>query len=156
MSKTINKKGLTFVGNVTVGPLREVFDPKKFLDGENNSVKLFEKFDVSVFASACKVSEKAEKTLKLYFLTTEMYDRENLALLPPKSVFAIEDLWMVEDLIKNDNLIRGRTVLFYFKIDETVFVLRLLWLGSRYHMRTYGFEFHSVWDERTCVISLNG
>ena len=89
-------------GPVTVGPLEGEFDPNEFFSNDNKSVKLkvFDGFKSNIAGSARNVSEQPPASLSSYTLKKKMSDSKIRAELPKNHVFALDDIWMIADLLK--------------------------------------------------------
>lgn len=152
--------GLTTNGTVTVGPLAKTFNPKDFFRDDNRDVKLYvyDSFKNRVLSSTGKVSKQPAATIVSYDLTKAMYDREIRAELPENHVFAVDDLWMIPDLIKNDKLLKENSYanLFYFQVGASVFVVRVGWDCSEWGVYGWFLGEYVRWDGGYRVFSRNG
>ena len=157
VSKILN--GLKPNGTVTVGPLTKTFVPKDFFRDDNCDIKLYvyDSFKNRVLSSTGKVSKQPATILTSYDLTKPMYDREIRAELPENHVFAVDDLWMIPDLIKNDKLLKNSYAnLFYFQVGASVFVVHVLWLDSDWDVCDWGLDEYGRWNDGRRVFSRNG
>ena len=157
VSKILN--GLKPNGTITVGPLTKPFVSKDFFRDDNCDIKLyiFDSFKNFVLPSTGKVSEQPATTLTSYDLTKPMYDHEIRAELSENHVFAIDDLWMIADLIKNDKLLKnGYANLFYVQVGASVFVVSVHWGGSDWGVFGWVFDENGWWRDGCRVFSRNG
>ncbi|MCX6739520.1 MAG: hypothetical protein NT098_05770, partial [Candidatus Parcubacteria bacterium] len=120
------------IGEHVVGPLAKTFVSKSFFRDDNPDVKLYiwGGFKNRILPSTGKVSKQPAATIVSFDLTKPMYDREIRAELPENHVFAIEDLWIIADIISRQPkgesgtlLNNGYANLFYVQAGASVFVV---------------------------------
>lgn len=152
--------GLKLISDkITVGPLTKTFDSKDFFRNENKSVRLYiwDGFKDRVLAHAGKVSKQPATDLVSYDLVKPMYDSEIRAELPKNHVFAIDDLWMIAELIKNDKLLKnGYANLFYVQVDALVLVVSVHRNGSEWCVNAWRLGGTGQWYGGRRVFSRNG
>lgn len=151
--------GLKPNGNIVVGPLTKTFVSKDFFRDDNPAVKLciYESFKNRVLSSAGKTSKQPATMCVSYDLAKPMYDREICAELPENHIFAIDDLWMIADLIKNDKFLKnGYANLFYVQVGASVLVVSVDWDGSGWGVHGWGFDEGGQWGGGRRVFSRNG
>ena len=157
--------GLTTNGTVTVGPLTKTFVSKDFFRDDNRDVKLYiyGSFTNRVLPSTGEVSKQPAATIVSYELTKAMYDHEIRAELPENHVFAIDDLWMIADLISHQPrgesgtlLNNGYANLFYIQVGASVFVVSVNWHDSDWFVYVWDLVGHGRWYDGYRVFSRNG
>lgn len=157
--------GLKLNGECTVGQLAETFVAKNFFRNDNSAVRLYiwDSFKNRVLSSTRKVSKQPTATLVSYDLTKEMNDLEIRAELPENHVFAIDDLWMIADLISHQPkgesgalLNNGCANLFYVQVGALVLVVRVRWDGSEWCVHAWSLGGRGRWNDGPRVFSRNG
>jgi hypothetical protein len=144
--------------NHTVGPLAKSFVPKDYFRDDNREVELYvyDSFETLILPSTGKVSKQPAATLASYDFTETMYNYEIRAELPKNHVFAIADLWMIDDLIKNDKLLKNSWAnLFYFQVDASVLVVSVRRFGPAWRVRGWSLGEHALWGGGLRVFSRN-
>jgi hypothetical protein len=152
--------GLKLISDkITVGPLTKTFDSKEFFRNENKIVRLYiwDGFKDRVLAHAGKVSKQPATDLVSYDLVKPMHDSEIRDELPTNHLFAVDDLWMIAELIKNGKLLKnGCTNLFYVQVSALVLVVRVRWDGSGWNVSAWNLGGHGQWNDGSRVFSRNG
>ena len=152
-------------GTCTVGPLEGEFDPNEFFSDDNKNVKMYvvSDFKDKITGGSRKVSEQPSASLSSYTLNKEMLDSEIRPELPKNHVFALDDLWMIADLLKKqpngesgELLNDGKANLFYVQIGASVLVVNVSWDGSGWNVYDWGLDEHCRWFGGRRVFSRNG
>jgi hypothetical protein len=157
--------GLSPNAPIAIGPLAKTFVPKDFFRDDNREVKLYiwDGFKTRVLPSTGKVSKQPAATIASYDLTKAMYDSEVRAELPENHVFAIDDLWMIADLISHQSkgesgklLNNGYANLFYVQVGASVLVVGVDWYGSEWYVYAWVLGERGRWYGGCRVFSRNG
>ena len=157
--------GLKENGTVIVGPLKGTFDAKEFFREWNKNVKIYigDGFKNSVLKSAGNVSEQPPATIASFTLVKEMDDSEIRDELPENHVFALDDLWMIANIIKKqangesgDLLADGNANIFYVQKDASVLVVQVLRDGSEWLVDGWRLDGGVRWYAGSRVFSRNG
>ena len=152
-------------GNCTVGPLEGEFDLKEFFSDDNKNVELdvWDSFKKKIAGASRKVSEQPPASLSSYTLNKAMLDSEIRAELPKNHVFALDDIWMIADLLKKqpiggrgELLNNGKANLFYVQAGALVLGVFVYWDGSAWLVRAWELDESGQWSDGCHAFSRNG